>query len=974
MEDTARTLLSLHFLRRLGLTSDELYWPTTDDASHIATVDTAVPEAWRVRDAITDILKDNGVDVNIDGEDSKGELISISSIIDHILPNDMDVAKFKSLHHSDQSIIDVDGGKLNMGNVYKAFDAAACSIVRGHKSIVKPVITHEELHDKNVYEPPLVQALESIRKSRVHSLNEASGKSVPQFLKKNNTIPWFHVPILDQKTQKNKQADAILSTAVKKAAARKLITDVTKMKIEAITEKKITEVKKDEKKEEEEEEKKPPTKRPAPDVKEPAEKKTKLDIKVDNSPKPKPKSPPKQATPSVTTKQTKSPPIQMGKSANVSRAIICAAAAMVFQKSTPDFDGESSDTNSTNHEWAIDPTIMPKYTIEAESAKRAASKKKRDLDISVDVAIKHATLIGERVLDRMLGATRRYDQRVEFRLDIAMSRTNKGWMSKSSDAGKLIVAPGHSLPMVIPNPFMEEGKSFTDNEAMDTDEDCCLTDGPVHKENDAEWSRACLPRLLSILRTGSGHAILHDTEWKDRSFRVAELLQNMASPSDTGSKNLGPHLIVTTAHDINAFAKAFGQIGHDLRVVRNAGADEKVTLRVLKYHGQKGKRRRMRKHFGTLSPSPDSPYCFLGGQADSPYHVVLTTYSAFAEDYAHFCQIPFQAVIMDDSMSWLGSANADPSTKLGKVWDTALWSSSDHGAGMAGVISGPSSWDFSKDDGGVDNVNKSSKVGFMRRDSSSSVQAERTSRGKLLVGLTARHRLLLASNMHAYYHGQIHTASVSSLLSFLVPPFIESIQEDWDKSKILQCDRSTSYLRKLIARSVVVYTGGSHVSNPQALFSLALKSLNGGLLTSPPSPTKFSPGLSPDARKQATLQRKDALAWFRPGSALLSELNDTSLDFILNALKRYNSMGYVCEEIVPASSLTASGANGAVTGPSAFRMGTRCGRQFTNEQSLKQHLVSFHAPAGTWLCKICGVDCVTSLAKSNHERTCLDGK
>lgn len=876
------------------------------------------------------------------------------------MPGEAEVAQFKSMYNSDKEddLMDVDTNKLNIQHVYKAFNAAAYSVIRGHNQTKrKPVAKEEELHGQ-VYEPPLIQTMESIRTARITSLNEASGKSAPSFLKKNNTIPWFHAPVVDQKKQ---QPDDVLS-AVKKVARRQSVGD-KKEKAE-----KKTEVKKEEKKS---------VKRPAPETKAPAVKKPKLGNKTETSPKPNAKGTPKKKQDTQTTpSKAKSPTVRLGNQANVARAILCAAAAMVFQRSTPDFKQEQS-SNSNELDSKIDPTTMPTQIIEVEAAKRAASKKKRDLDISVDVAMDQATIISGRILDRMLGATRRYDRRREFRLDIARSRVQRGLMYSTSDAGKFVVTPGHSLPLVVQNPFMEEGRASTDSEAMDTDEECCLTDGPVRKENDVEWAKACLPRLLSILRTGSGHAIMHDVQWVDRAFRVAELLQSMAvkpsSSSDQSVENYGPHLIVTTGQDIQSFAKAFGQIGHDLRVIRkHTEAADTAAIRVLKYHGSKEKRRSLRKHFSTLSPSPDSPFCFLGGQADSPYHVVLTTYSAFAKDYLHFCQIPFQAVVMDDGMSWLGCANADPNSKLGKAWETALWSSSDHGAGMAGVNGGSPSWDFTRDDGGVEKeaAPKSSKVGFMRRDSSSSVQAEKPSRGKLLVGLTARHRILLASSMHARCHGILHKASVSSLLSFLSPHFLDCIREDWDKSKMLQCSLSTAYLRKLVARSVVVYTGSpTSAASPQNLLSLVVKSLNGELTSSAPSPSKVLSS-SPDAKKQAALQRKDALSWFRPDSSILTELNDSSLDSILNAVKRYNAMGFICEEIVPASTLTASGANGAVTGPAAFRMGVRCGRQFSNEQSLKQHMVAFHAPAGTWICKACDQDCVTSQAKSNHEKSC----
>jgi hypothetical protein len=843
-----------------------------------------------------------------DAPENGGDVVAISSVLDDVL------------------------GRLNIHHVHQAFHAAAYSIVRGsQRRSIKPVVNAVEESLQMCYEPPLVQAMESIQSSRIVSLNAASGKSVSPFLKKNTTIPWFHVPVVA------KAPPEVVVNAVKAATAVKKRPSIDKtVKMESkVQDTKIADTTTQQ-----------TTKRPAPsELKSPPEKK----LKVDKSPSPKLKPSPKSSTPSKK-------PLKLDNRSNLTRAILCTASAQVFQSCTPSIPPPNDN---------LDPTAMIRYVLDLESAKRLASKKKRE-DISFDGVADLASSLAGRVVHSIYSSTKRYDQRVAFRLDVTKSKLSKG-----------AVTLGHSLPLLIPNPFREVERSFTDEEAMDTDEEI-WTKGPivVPEKEDGEWSERCLPRLLAILRMGAGHAVLHDVQWKDRAFRVAELLRSMA-----GMENYGPHLIVTTSRDIAAFSSVFGQIGYDLRVVRDEEDARRATLRVLVYHGSRERRRVLRKHFGTLSPPPNSPFCFLGGHADSPYHVIVTTYAAFADDYSHFCQIPFQAVVLDDGMSWMGCAHADPTSKFGKVWESAIWSTADHGAGFAGVSNGcTTSWDFSKDDGGMetDKVSKTSKSATKRQDSTSSTIGEKTNRSKLLIGLTARHRILLASNMHARCHGMVYKAPVASLLSFLAPHLVDTIQEEWDKSKMSQCDRSMTYLRKLIARSVVVYTGKSNITGPsQDLFSLAVKSLNGEIDSSSHA-ANFnisSMGSSPDSKKHTSLHRKDAFAWFRPGSAILYELGDSVLDSILAAVKKYNSIGFLCEEIVPASTLTASGANGAVCGPAAYRTAVRCGRQFSNEQSLKQHIAAFHAPAGTWLCNTCGIDCVTSQAKTHHERSCVpDGR
>jgi len=74
------------------------------------------------------------------------------------------------------------------------------------------------------YDPPLVLAMESIRTSRISNLREASNVgslAIPQFLKKNATIPWFHLPCAVGGTALNNTTNNNVNTAVVANVAEK---------------------------------------------------------------------------------------------------------------------------------------------------------------------------------------------------------------------------------------------------------------------------------------------------------------------------------------------------------------------------------------------------------------------------------------------------------------------------------------------------------------------------------------------------------------------------------------------------------------------------------------------------------------------------------------------------------------------------------------------------------------------------------
>jgi hypothetical protein len=481
------------------------------------------------------------------------------------------------------------------------------------------------------------------------------------------------------------------------------------------------------------------------------------------------------------------------------------------------------------------------------------------------------------------------------------------------------------------------------------------------------------------MHSGSGHVVLHDMQWRSRVDRIIQVLHNLAikplEPIEGGEvsngiyqPNVGPHLIVTTAADINIFLEQMAPVEYLPPNYSSSSMMEKdeinsqpFCLQALKYNGSDLKRRQLRvDHFSSID---------FAGIHDSACNVIVTTYEFLIKDYTHFCQIPFQAVVLDDGMSWLGTAHYDPNGQLGKVFDMGIWSKSDNHCGLAGF--GDDKWDFSVD------TNEGCTSGVAPR-----------------IGLTVRHKILIAKSMHSKYRGVVYPAPAPGLLSFLIPQFADVVREEWDRSRIHTCKESMDHMRNLLCRGIVVFKGSNTQDN---MFSLAQSSMLGQLNieheegadndaasdsdgTNPPSSKmqELSSGraareISTDemiANGKIVQSKRFAASWLRSGSPIRHELGNTSLNPILNAIKAKASTGHVCEEVVTASSITTSGAGGAVTGPAAFKTAVRCGRTFGSEQGLRQHMAALHAPPGTWLCRSCGIDCGTSQARTHHERSC----
>ena len=1048
---------SNYFQWRQGLISDETDWPssTTNNnntsTSNNNTSTESAAASWRARDTLTSLLghtsstiqsssgltaiestqlNNNNSTSDTNNNDFANSLIDVhTQILGPLLPS-----------HSNNVSLNEEEQPIDGGYVKKAFDAAAYSIVRGEERMllaegegdkkkscntsneqpIQPAISEHQATTQQApaadsssstaadptYDPPITLAMEAIRTNRISILNQISNSKVkiPNFLKKNSTIPYFHLPCAggtagkssntprgtpkgtprsspvqgvggsgdkkkkDGEVFKAKATELIKtnSASAKKRAA--LSTDGDDMMSSHKKQKKDT-----------------PTTALKPTPKK-AVTTTPATKKRTKSPSTSTKSTsyttkPRKLKRSPLAKQVEENEKLISNNPNISRTVLSAAAASVFQELQPNYKTDTARGGSAvgrvdiNKDVIVTPVHIEIAKIVSDAnlndtslPKKFAQPKISDTNKTMDIVIHAAKQLSNRVLDSTRGVARRSDQRRMFRVDGALSK-----LQGSGSGGEISSTQG--LPLVVPNPFMTASSTAVED-SLSSGAGVVNSNSPPRKlENDPEWTDTCLPRLLDIMGKGAGHAVLHDMQWTNRTLRIANLLENMAASPLKGSTspNYGPHLIVTSSgEDFDQFSSAFGKledgiVGSVFKKAGSSSAGKDVMLRALSYQGSKAQRRQLRKHFGSLMPSSDSHFASLGGLPDSPCHVILTTYSVLMEDYAHFCQIPFQAVVLDEGMSWLGCSHSDPAGKLGKVFSNGLWNNADLEASQSGCSS---PWDFSKDVTGGDEKKS-------QRNVTGSTAVERVGEGggnKPPIGLTARHRILVASNIHAQYRGQTYKAPVMGLLTFLAPQFAEAIESEWEKSRIFSCKKSMTYFRSMLSRMIVIYSDGKYPTpcTPSDLTALSLMGLNAELpLSTLTNIVEEDEGLDDLINSQKISQsRKFAVAWFRPFSAIRKEISLISLDPILNAVKASNAKGFVCEEIVTTSSMTPAGASGSIVGMSAFRPAIRCGRCFSSEQGLKLHLASFHSSPGKWLCRSCGEDCGTCQARLTHEKTC----
>lgn len=689
---------------------------------------------------------------------------------------------------------------------------------------------------------------------------------------------------------------------------------------------------------------------------------------------------------------------------NSSRAILCVAGNIVFEALTPSFSDEHPAINvldipQNSTTSAISKKSKKRKMVRDSIGSRASSSledeesddasndgngcdemnddekddevsssrksETKSTSVNMGVVSVEAQMLAQRTINVAENAVLRAKLRYEYRKDNALSacgdshedhrsirferlfsRKDFEWFGhtgnakeKKKEKGSLLEGDGGDET----NSEVDEVENVTEDETKllsDSDDNSFADTVPFQPNNDSLtyfWQSVCLPRFLSVLEKGAGHAVYHDIQWASRHGRIADLLRALVSAdgttSDIKGNSFGPHLIITTEPDVSGFAREFHDATKNWRkIVRN----ESKSLQALTYTGAETQRTKLRaRFFGKASGLPEAPL-----------HVLITSYSTFLQDYIHFCQVPFETVILDDGVAFM--AACDYNSTLGTVWDTAIFSSNDQQIGLAGTKF--KEWDFSQP----------------------SIVSE-TIMKDAFVGLTTRHRIMTASAFVSSQRQSTEHVPITGLVDFVAPQFASIAKEEWARSRIAGDTESMKHFRKLVARSVIVHDADSDVTD---LYTLALNAFTGKLSLPDRSGDPAVPEVISDddfvSSSKVAFSRRSLLLWLgNPNQSWLRyELGRSTFQPLLEAMKTSTYYGFYCEEITTASSLTASGSTGQVAGTMAFRCGVRCGRHFGSEQGLRQHISAQHAPPGTWLCRTCGADCITSQARTHHERLC----
>lgn len=199
-----------------------------------------------------------------------------------------------------------------------------------------------------------------------------------------------------------------------------------------------------------------------------------------------------------------------------SHAILCTAANVAFEALTPGIPGISIDVSD----------VPQNPTKNADSTASSVG--------NMGAVVVEAQALGRRIESVATNAALRTARRYQFRKE------------------NLRYDRSPTSVLQVRNPFAWKDD---DDLEMSTDDD--------HDEHHAfnpkddsitnSWNDVCLPRFMSILQKGVGHAFYHDVDWKNRHGRISSLLQELASQDS----NFGPHLIITVEPDVERFAREF---------------------------------------------------------------------------------------------------------------------------------------------------------------------------------------------------------------------------------------------------------------------------------------------------------------------------------------------------------------------------------------------------------------------------------
>lgn len=190
-----------------------------------------------------------------------------------------------------------------------------------------------------------------------------------------------------------------------------------------------------------------------------------------------------------------------------SRAILCTAANVAFDTLTPPLPGYEVD-------FADVPQNPARKTNPGDGSTPSSSSVS-----NMGAVVVEAQTLGQRVESVATNAARRSSRRYQYRKENFRHSNPK------------------SSYLQVKNPFAWN-ENESEGEEDDTEDE--NTYQPADDVITEVWMNVCIPRLLSVLKAGAGHALLHDVHWDSRHGRIANLLEELAKEQEI----FGPHLIM----------------------------------------------------------------------------------------------------------------------------------------------------------------------------------------------------------------------------------------------------------------------------------------------------------------------------------------------------------------------------------------------------------------------------------------------
>ena len=342
-----------------------------------------------------------------------------------------------------------------------------------------------------------------------------------------------------------------------------------------------------------------------------------------------------------------------------SRAIVCVAGCQAFTHLTPGFDSQPE----------LDCLDVPQQQQQQQQSRTIASSGSSSSNaVNMGAVRIEAQALSERAVRVTTNAVRRSEQRRH---------------SRRAGARYDLPADATHCFAKLANPFAYHATPTTVVSDPDDDEEeeeglpFAIVPSPSNKPRSAltpVWQSVCAPRLRQVLETGAGHAIYHDVQWSTRHGRLAHIWHTMPH-----HQRYGPHLIVCTTPDVERWAHEFAVGPSGLVVPRINDEDDHSPreasppplLQAIVYRGNARQRRQMRTQYFPQAV----------GWLESPFHVCITSYKMFLRDYLHFCQLPWESVILDDGVAWM--ATKEQTATLGTIFEQAIFAANDHHMGLA---------------------------------------------------------------------------------------------------------------------------------------------------------------------------------------------------------------------------------------------------------------------------------------------------